>query len=128
MLEKLDYKSLSPEIYNLRFWARDISPDLLKETFNKLLSKNEFTVLNFSEHFFPVQGYTAIWLLAESHLAIHTFPQHEWSYIELSGCNAHKTNEFKKSLYNSGLEINFETDQMSLSKPEVLSVKNKKHS
>jgi len=118
MPEEIKYKSISPEIFSLRFWVKNINPDNLRKTFDQLLSETEFTVLNFSEHFFPVQGYTAIWLLAESHLAIHTFPQHGWSYIELSGCNADKTNHFKRSLYNSKFEINFETNQMSLSKPE----------
>lgn len=46
-----------------------------------------FTILNFVEHHFQPQGYTALWLLAESHCALHTFPEEERSYIELSSCN-----------------------------------------
>ena len=40
-----------------------------------------------SEHPFNPQGYTALWLLSESHFAVHTFPEFGKSYIELSSCN-----------------------------------------
>jgi len=38
------------------------------------------------EHFFNPFGYSALWLLSESHFAVHTFPEHNQSYIELSSC------------------------------------------
>lgn len=31
-------------------------------------------------------GYTAMFLLSESHLAIHTFPERGKTYIELTSC------------------------------------------
>lgn len=39
------------------------------------------------EHYFEPQGYTCLWLLSESHFAIHTFPEANKTYIELSSCN-----------------------------------------
>ena len=39
------------------------------------------------DHHFSPQGYTALWLLTESHFAVHTFPEFGRSYIELSSCN-----------------------------------------
>ncbi len=62
---------------------------------NELLLQSGFTVLNFIEHVFQPQGYTAIWLLAESHLAIHTFPEHNTTFIELCSCSEEKLNIFK---------------------------------
>ncbi len=118
MSEQLKYKSLLPQIFSLRCWARNVDPVALKVHFDELLSVTGFTVLNFSEHHFPVQGYTSIWLLAESHLAIHTFPQNGWSYIELSGCNEEKTHQFKNQLKRSGLEISFESEKLAASQPE----------
>ena len=38
------------------------------------------------EHYFTKQGYTGLWLLAESHFAIHTFPEEDKIYIEISSC------------------------------------------
>lgn len=40
-----------------------------------------------TEHHFSPQGYTALWLLSESHFAVHTFPEFGRTYIELSSCN-----------------------------------------
>lgn len=51
-----------------------------------MLSRSTFNVLNYSDHYFEPQGWTALWLLGESHLAIHTFPEHGTSYLELSSC------------------------------------------
>ena len=31
--------------------------------------------------------YTKLWLLGESHLALHTFPEENKDYVELSSCN-----------------------------------------
>lgn len=126
MSDKLEYKSLIPEIFSLRCWARNVDPSFLKIQFNQLLKITGFTVLNFSEHYFPIQGYTSIWLLAESHLAIHTFPQSGWSYIELSGCNEVKTHQFKNHLIATGLEISFEMEEMAASYPEESNIKHKK--
>ena len=50
------------------------------------------------EHSFQPQGYTAIWLLAESHFAIHTFPEENKTYIELSSCNRTMYHAFLKEL------------------------------
>ena len=38
------------------------------------------------EHYFTPYGYTALFLLAESHFALHTFPEENKTYIELSSC------------------------------------------
>lgn len=55
--------------------------------FDEILRRSGFNVLNVSEHHFHPQGYTALWLLSESHFAVHTFPEFGRSYIELSSCN-----------------------------------------
>lgn len=51
-------------------------------------------MLAVSEHHFSPQGYTCLWLLAESHLALHSFPEEAHTYIELSSCNAGKHRKF----------------------------------
>lgn len=39
------------------------------------LKKAGFAILRFMDWEFTPQGYTALWLLAESHFAVHTFPE-----------------------------------------------------
>ena len=44
------------------------------------------TVLNLISHKFQPQGLTAIALLAESHLSIHTWPESEYAAIDIFTC------------------------------------------
>lgn len=70
----------------------------LKSQYDDLLKRSGFTILNFVDHFFSPQGYTALWLLGESHFAIHTFPEENKYYIELSSCIEEKYDNFKQLL------------------------------
>lgn len=101
-------KTLNAEIINFRFWIANTNSSWLRETFEALLHEADFNILNFNEHHFPVQGYTSFWLLAESHLAIHSFPNEKWSYIELSSCNSKKSKLFKSKVEALTQEIKYE--------------------
>ena len=68
-------------------WIPDADHEKLRTQIHDMLVEAEFTVLNFMQHHFEPEGYTALWLLAESHCALHTFPEENKSYIELSSCN-----------------------------------------
>ena len=60
----------------------------LKKDVEGLIIGSGFTVLKFIDHAFDPQGYTALWLLAESHCALHTFPEEQKAYLEISSCNS----------------------------------------
>lgn len=85
---------MEARIDNYRTWVKGTDSEKLKYATEKLISDAGFTILNFVEHYFEPQGYTAIWLLAESHCALHTFPEENKSYLELSSCNLQMYNEF----------------------------------
>lgn len=74
-------------IDNYNCWIKDTNPISLKVDFEKILIDSGFGILNFIEHYFEPQGYTGLWLISESHFAIHTFPEENKTYIELSSCN-----------------------------------------
>ena len=89
---------MKAEIFNKQFWLplwklEDIAPQ-----FNRILLDCRFTILDFVEHTFDNNGYTALWLLGESHLAIHTFPEENKMYVELSGCNKDMTTQFENTI------------------------------
>ena len=69
--------------------------------FDNILRRSGFNVLNVLEHHFQPQGYTALWLLSESHFAVHTFPEFGRSYIELSSCNL----EFYQNFLNETQQL-----------------------
>jgi S-adenosylmethionine/arginine decarboxylase-like enzyme len=72
----------------------------LKEKLGQLLAESEFTILSFVDHNFTPQGYTSLWLLSESHLALHTYPEHSKSYVELTSCIESKKEVFEELLQN----------------------------
>ncbi len=95
-------KETSPEtlhlIDNYRAWVKETNPEVLKPLMTSWLEKCGFQVLNHTEHYFQPHGYTCLWLLGESHLAIHTFPEKDTCYVELSSCNSSKNQQFKSLL------------------------------
>ena len=89
---------MKAKIWNISGWINHTDADYIKSVMNDILSKATFNVLNYSENRFNPYGFTGLWLLAESHFAVHTFPEHDSSYIELSSCNELKHTIFEKLL------------------------------
>lgn len=77
---------MKAQMFNYRKWIRTTNPELIKQKYGRLLANSGFRILERIEHYFEPQGYTVIYLLAESHFAVHTFPEEGKSYIELSSC------------------------------------------
>jgi S-adenosylmethionine decarboxylase len=77
---------MKAQMFNYQNWIEETNPFELRKRYDKKLKESGFGVLSFIEYNFEPQGYTAIWMLSESHFAIHTFPEEGKSYIELSSC------------------------------------------
>jgi len=90
-------------MFNTRLWVNATSPPLLKATIEKLLVVTRFEILNYCETYFDPIGFSCVWILGESHCAIHTFPEENKSYVELSSCSYEKFEEFKEKIMDSGL-------------------------
>jgi len=58
----------------------------LRCTLNKAAKIAKATVLNLISHKFEPQGVTAIALLAESHISIHTWPESNYSAVDIFTC------------------------------------------
>lgn len=50
------------------------------------LKKERFTILDSVSHTFEPHGYTLMILLAESHVAVHTYPEHNSVYFSIYSC------------------------------------------
>ena len=79
---------MEAKIDNFSSWMTYSSDHQLKTDVEGLIIGSGFTVLKFVDHAFEPQGYTALWLLAESHCALHTFPEEQKAYLEISSCNS----------------------------------------
>jgi len=113
----METKILAAKIHSLRFWVSECDPKALKAMFQNYLEQVGFVILNFSDHHFPEQGYTAFWLLAESHLAIHSFPDKGWSYIELSSCNQKKAEKLQDLVSECQLKVNWNGNGIEICVP-----------
>ena len=89
---------MEAKIYESSLWVDETQSSVLKKSLNKLLNNINFNCLSFVDKHFEPQGYTALWLLAESHLAVHTFPEKGQSYIQISCCNKEKYQLFLQHL------------------------------
>lgn len=78
---------MQAKIWNNSGWCAKTNPDELRAECTHILQECGFNILQVTEHHFEPQGYTALWLLSESHFAIHTFPEFGCTYFEISSCN-----------------------------------------
>ena len=72
-LYRCDYEKLNDESY-------------LRCTLNRASKLAKATVLNLISNKFEPQGVTAIALLAESHISIHTWPESNYSAVDIFTC------------------------------------------
>lgn len=88
--------------------------ELIKDTSLGLLKKAKFNILEIVEHKFTPQGYTFVVLLAESHFAVHTYPEYETIYFHLYSCGDKDLN-----LILEGLKEKFNPKKIIVRKEDV---------
>lgn len=89
---------MKAQMYNYSGWIEETNPNTLHEIFMQKLVKSGFNVEDVIEKHFSPFGYTALFLLSESHFAIHTFPEANQTYIELSSCVKKPFDNFVKMI------------------------------
>lgn len=73
--------------------ARLDDADALVAALVALCARVQLTVLHTAVHRFSPQGVTAVLLLAESHVALHTWPELGQAALDLFSCRAHAPGE-----------------------------------
>ena len=106
---------MEAKIDNFSSWVHRSDATALKNEIEALVVESGFTVLNFMEHHFEPQGYTAVWLLAESHCALHTFPEEGKAYIEISSCNTDLFVRFVTAFNQYQKRVNAENEKATAS-------------
>ena len=78
-------KHLLLELYKCDFEKLN-DESFLRCTLNKAAKLANATILNLISNKFEPQGVTAIALLAESHISIHTWPESNYSAVDIFTC------------------------------------------
>lgn len=105
---------MKAKMWNLRIWIPESEVYYLKKLYVEPLKECGFGVMKEMEHHFTPYGYTGIWLLSESHLAIHTFPEHGingMSYLELTSCVEKPFRKYMEMIKNTGLRYSLDSTQ-----------------
>ena len=91
---------MKAEIWEFGEWFKldGLDYDSLKIYFENTLECAGFDIRgSINTKFHPI-GFTALWLLAESHLAIHTFDEEGKFYMQITSCNHEFFEEFVRLL------------------------------
>ena len=94
---------MQAKMNNWHDWTQETRPDFLMAKYKKLLINSGFNIVNECIHFFSPYGFTALILLTESHFAIHTFPEENRTYLELSSCVDKPFENFLKLIKEEGI-------------------------
>jgi S-adenosylmethionine decarboxylase len=76
------------------------NPSQISNILNTICDKYNFTILNKVEHQFQPQGLTILYLLSESHISIHTFPEREYFALDIYTCRHYDDNSVYEEIYN----------------------------
>jgi len=73
----------------------------LKDLLREICKTNDFNILNEVEHqFFPI-GCSVLFLLSESHLSIHTFPEKNHISFDIYTCRQYSDDTFYNEIFKN---------------------------
>lgn len=72
--------------------------DFIENLANSLSTDLGLKIVKTIDHKFEPVGRTLLCILSESHLAIHTWPEHNTLHIDLLSCGGTKITDFDKAL------------------------------
>ncbi len=85
---KIIGKHITVDMYGCSYDILD-NPEFIKQAMLTAIKDANMTLISFSSHKFEPQGLTALALLAESHLSIHTYPEIGYAAIDVFTCGDH---------------------------------------
>ena len=72
----------------------------IRELLANICKRYNYSVLNVVEHVFEPQGFTMLFLLSESHISIHTFPERDYFALDIYTCREYESNNEYFDIYN----------------------------
>lgn len=81
-------RHLTVDMYGCKFDSLN-NLDYIKEAMLAAIKEGNMTLLNLSSHQFQPQGLTALALLEESHMSVHTYPELGYAAVDVFTCGDH---------------------------------------
>jgi S-adenosylmethionine decarboxylase proenzyme len=82
----------------------------IRNVLDAICATNGFSVLGKLEHQFKPQGCSLVYLLSESHISVHTFPEKHYIAMDIYTCREYPDNSIYEQLYAYLIEI-FQADR-----------------
>jgi S-adenosylmethionine decarboxylase len=98
-------KHLIGDIKNIKNEALIHDMDGLKKLLDTICEENQFTILHKVEHAFTPQGITILYLLSESHISIHTFPEKRYIAMDIYTCKDYENNDVYYRIWNDLINL-----------------------
>jgi S-adenosylmethionine decarboxylase proenzyme len=97
-------KHMVCDIRNIQNTVLLNNKDQLKNLLKTICSVFDYKILGDLDHIFNPQGCTLLFLLSESHMSIHTFPEKNYLAFDLYTCRQYKDNTDYMKIYSYLIE------------------------
>jgi S-adenosylmethionine decarboxylase proenzyme len=92
------------DIKEIQEWNILNDIESLKKILDIICKKYDFHILQKIEHKFEPQGSTVIYMLSESHISIHTFPEKKYMAFDIYTCRQYTDNSTYEWIYSYLIE------------------------
>ena len=93
-------KHMICDLTNIRNSTRLESMDSMHELLEDICAKYDFTILTKSQYKFEPQGITVLYMLSESHISIHTFPEQRYLALDIYTCREYEDDSVYMEIYD----------------------------
>lgn len=100
MSQNTSGKHMICDIKNIKNHQLLNTPTLLTDLLDRICQTYDYTILQKSQHIFEPQGFTTLYLLSESHISIHTFPENNYAAIDIYTCRQYADNQVYLDIYD----------------------------
>jgi S-adenosylmethionine decarboxylase len=98
-------KHLLCELYNVRNVQLMNSMTGIRDVLNWLCDTYSFSVLGKLEHQFEPQGCSLLYLLSESHISVHTFPEKNYIAMDVYTCREYPDNSVYEEIHTYLVDV-----------------------
>ena len=98
-------KHMICDLKNIRNLSELNSLETLRNVLDTICKTHDFHVLAKTEHVFEPHGHTLLYLLSESHISIHTFPEKQYAAIDIYTCRDYPDDSVYNQIYDYLWEV-----------------------
>ncbi len=93
-------KHMICDIKNIQNHELLVDVEGIKDYLNVICETHHFTILNIAQHAFEPQGHTIQYMLSESHISVHTFPERNYLAFDIYTCREYPNNSVYQNIYD----------------------------